>query len=132
MNMKTISGSVRESIVQCDAFEWGSMVGYIYADLDTNKNVIAVYFECQDGEVYLLEKETPLRLIQNGEALSYIDIMVEDVFSTKNDMGDPLYVGMDAMLKKNEVGFRATKKTSLQRGPEEKNTTTNITQSTKI
>jgi hypothetical protein len=101
MNLKTINESMRDSIVELDAIERKAELGYIFVDLSMRGKVTAAYFEAKGGYVHTLDPTSKLQVItSNEDGVSYYDITGQDIFDRKNDSGNPLFAGMNALYYK--------------------------------
>ena len=101
MNLKTMNESMRDSIVELDAIERKAELGYIFVDLSMRGKVTAVYFEGKGGYVHTLDPTSKLQVItSNEDGVSYYDITGQDIIDRKNDSGNPLFAGMNALYYK--------------------------------
>lgn len=98
-NYKTIGESIQESIIEADAIERKAKVGFIFVDLTDEKKVTAAYFEDREGNIQTLNPSSKLQVVtSNEDGIQYYDVSGQDIFERKNDMGNPLFAGMTALL----------------------------------
>lgn len=91
--------SLKESIIDFDAMKRNATVGFIFVDLTDENEVTAAYFEDKEGNVQTLDSSNKLQIVTtNEEGVQYYDISGQDIFEQKNDMNDPLFAGMTALL----------------------------------
>lgn len=96
---KTIAESMQESTIEMDAMERKATVGFIFVDLTDSKEVSAVYFEDKEGNTQRLSPSSRLQVVtSNEDGIQYFDVSGQDIFERKNDMGNPLFAGMTALL----------------------------------
>lgn len=90
--------SIQDSIIEIDAMQRKALVGFIFVDLNEDE-VTAAYFEDKEGNIHTLDSSSKLQVIISEEdGVKYHDIIGQDIFKRKNDMGDPLFAGMTALL----------------------------------
>lgn len=98
MNLKTISESMQESIIETHALEQNAIIGRIVVDRD-GKEVQVAYFEDKTDKVHPLDSSSKLQVVTFDEdSVNYHDISGQDIIDRKNDSGNPLYAGMVALL----------------------------------